>query len=147
MPRNGAALALVPDPAPLPPAQANITQANLEMAIGNAVADAALMVCTAAFGPGGLDRTVRAAAGNMFVRLYELQATNPGLDFNAVARRAGVWTLRDRYGAVLAQCGDEAALDAALAEVISWPLDILAKVTADEQAWQRAREQHGRPCN
>jgi hypothetical protein len=71
--------------------------------------------------------------------MFKLQESTLGeIDFGAVARTEGKRVLRERHGVVLQQhfgaALSEAALDAALDEILSWPLDVLRKVTAFERA-------------
>jgi hypothetical protein len=104
------------------------------------VADAAIAVCT---GIGdwesgsGLSGATRAQAGPLFVELFKLQEATLGkLDFNATARTEGKRVLWERYGAVLTRHYglSEAALGPVLDEIIGWPLDVSAKLTAVERA-------------
>ena len=140
MPNGAHALAILPlDPTILAKAD---TLSEVERRIGDVVADAAIAVC------GGisdwendarLSDATRTRVGDLFVRLFELQETTLGeLNFDATARREGKRTIMLRHGATLQQHYGPAMsaerLDAVLDEIIGWPLDALAKVTACERA-------------
>ena len=110
--------------------------------IGATVADAAIAVCAGISdweADGRLSGTTRVRTGDLFVQLYELQETTLGkLDFNTTARREGKRTIMRRHGAALKQHYGAALsaerLGAVLDEIIGWPLDVLAKLTAVERA-------------
>jgi hypothetical protein len=114
--------------------------AAIERRIGAAVADAVISVCrglvdwTAA---GQLRPSTRARAGDLFVKMYELQeeAALGGIDFAAVARVEGKRVFIARHRAA-GTALEGAALDA-LDEMIEWRLGMLAEVTAAELAYQR----------
>jgi hypothetical protein len=138
---NGATVALPPDLQPIQaPAKADARLAELEQRIGMVVADAALAVCVgrSEWENGGLAPATKTAAGDLFVESFKLQETTLGeLDFDVVAHREGLRNLRMRYGAVLAEhYGDfpASALDRTLNQILSWPLSVLARVTAVERA-------------
>jgi hypothetical protein len=150
---NGAAITLVrPQPAdhaPIKtaqPAAANGTaialpsplRAGDRERIGNLVADAATLVCTGmmdGMAEGRLRPSTRARACDVFVRMYELQEEvgRHGIDFAAVARVEGARVLIARLHAADGLAPDEAALE----EILSWPLSILAEVTTKELEYQR----------
>jgi hypothetical protein len=116
------------------PACAN-AQAEIERRIGELVAGAASVVC-AGLGDweSGIAPATQTQAGDLFVELYRLQQTTLGeIDFAAVACREGKRVLWERHGAVLQKHYGPAALDA-LDEIVTWPLVVLAKVTAVERA-------------
>jgi hypothetical protein len=130
---NGVAVALALDPAAAP-APAKPTE--VEQRIGEAVADAAIMVLAACGdweAQGRIAGDTRARAGGLFVELYKLQEASGAVDFSAVARIEGKRAIMRRHGAALAEHYG-VALDAALDEIISWPLDVLAHITAVERA-------------
>jgi hypothetical protein len=129
---NGAAVALAvvlePPSAPVPPA----AYGKIGDLVGATIVDVAVLLGAAAL-VGGLTTASRESCGDLFVKLYELKTTHPEVDFIAEGKKA----LRQRLGAELAQvAGDnEASIDAALTEIIGWPVDILSKVVATERAW------------
>jgi hypothetical protein len=138
MPNGAAALTVLGLPAvqaaePAVQNVASLTQAEIETAIGEAVADTAAVISESAFIDGGiLTPERRERSGDLFVRLFQLQQSHPAVDFALAGKKA----LRRRLGTKLASCGrDDAELDAALSEVVSWPLGILRKITALERAW------------
>jgi hypothetical protein len=110
-------------------------RAEIERRIGELVADAAGVVC-AGLGDweSGIAPATQTQAGELFVTLFRLQQETLGeIDFAAVARREGKRILWERHGSVLQQHYGPTALDA-LDEIVSWPLVVLAKVTAVERA-------------
>ena len=128
---NGvSALRLVAPESPL--AQSPAAHGGIEASVGETIVDAAVLIGGAALVGGGLTHASREAIGDMFVKLFELKMSHPEIDFAVEGKKA----LRQRLGAELARCGkDETALDAGLAEIVSWPLGILAEVVATEKAW------------
>jgi hypothetical protein len=137
---NGAAVALPPELDP--PTRREAAHAEIIQRIGNVVADAAIAVCAGISDwefDGRLSGATRTRAGDLFVQLFELQEATVGLlDFSAVARAEGKRTIMRRHGAALKQHYGAALsaerLDAVLDEIIGWPLDVLAKLTAVERA-------------
>jgi len=130
---NGvAALASLP-----PPQNAAVSehgrrsQDGIERQVGEAVANAAVLICQVWFVDRELTPESRETVGNLFVRLFELQTANPGIDF----AQAGKKVLRERYGdsLLLAAKRDDATLDRAFDEILDWPLSILRKVTLVER--------------
>jgi hypothetical protein len=107
-------------PATVPP--------EIEQRIGDMVADAAIAVVAGVMdweAQGKLAPATRARAGDLFVRMYELQEEvrlSSGIDFAAVAATGGKRTIMRRYGVVLAEHYGAATLDAALDQMLSWPL-------------------------
>ena len=105
--------------------------------IGEVVANAAIAVSVGVeeFRDGGLTGATRAQVGGLFVQMYQLQQATLGeLDFNATARREGKRVLHQRHGASLRANFSEAALDAALDELVDRPLAVLRQMTAVERA-------------
>jgi hypothetical protein len=103
------------------------------------MADAALAVGAGVLdweANGALSGATRARAGDLFVAMYRLQEGVGEINFKAIARREGVRVLWERHGAALSRhCRlSESALAPTLDEIISWPLDVLAKITATERA-------------
>ena len=142
---NGASVAqkLVPlfTPEPLPQDVGTPTAApaapETERRIGEEIARAAVLICLAAEKRlvGQPTKAITRQAGEIFARLYELQAT-PGIDFVVTATREGRCALRailmqgPPAAAALCKRGD---LDRALDEILAWPLGILARVTEFER--------------
>jgi hypothetical protein len=90
------------------------------------VADAcgAIAMALRAYQDGGLRAETKLHGGDLIAHLYSLrQFTIEYLDFDATAREYGKLALRERY--------DDAS-DAVLDELVSWPLDILAKVVRSQ---------------
>jgi hypothetical protein len=125
-------------PADLPSPIKTAVPTAVEQRIGDMLADAAISVCTGmmdGLAYGHLSPSTRARAGDVFVRMYELQeeVARDGIDFAAVARVEGRRVLIGRLMADDDTMPDGAALD----EILSWPLGILADITAKEAEYQR----------
>ena len=73
---------------------------------------------------GGLRAETKLYGGDLIARLYSLRQYMVGYwDFDAMARTYGKRVLRERY---------DDLTDAALDELVSWPLDLLAKVVRSQ---------------
>jgi hypothetical protein len=74
--------------------------------------------------------------GDLFFKMYELaeEVARDGIDFATVARTQGKRVLIARLLSADGLAPDEAALD----EILSWPLDVLADVTEAERSYQQA---------
>ena len=96
---------------------------SIERHIGETVADA---VCTTSnalteYYDGGLRAQTKERFGDLIARLYSLRQYTAGyLSFNDTAEHYGKIALRERLGSD--------ASEAALHEMISWLLDVLARV-------------------
>jgi hypothetical protein len=139
---NGTAIALPPALDPPAPAKA-IAPGEVEQRIGTAVADAVTAIGAGLMdweAAGSLRDTTRRLAGEHLGRVAMLQLEHASGDnnFAAIARSAGrreLWSrcdagFRAHYGASF----DEAAIDHALDENISWVIEITTKVVRDERA-------------
>jgi hypothetical protein len=116
---------------------------DVERAIGDLVADAAISVCAGFMdwtNGGQLHPSTRTRAGGVFVKLYELQeGTAIGEEeFHTIAKREGKRVLIARLLSADATF-DGAAADAEFDEILSWHLEVLAEVTAKEREYQRTR--------
>ena len=115
----------------LNPAQPHLPSNSLpppamERVIGEVVAAAARAIVRALmeYQNGGARPATTRHGGDLIAQLYALrQATIEQLDFDAMARTYGKRVLREHYADVS---------DAALDELVSWPLDILAKVVRSQ---------------
>jgi hypothetical protein len=88
-------------PAPLPVASALPSALPLEQIIGEATADAAVVLARALheFQTDGLSSGTRGYGGDRIARLFELWQVCAGwIDFYAVARARGACLLKERYG-------------------------------------------------
>ena len=93
---------------------------------GRLVADAcgAIAMALREYQDGGLRAETKLHGGDLIARLYSLRQYMVGYwDFDAMARTYGKRVLRERY--------DDLS-DAALDELVSWPLDLLAKVVRSQ---------------
>jgi len=99
---------------------------SIERVIGDLVADAcgAIAMALREYQDGGLRAETKLHGGDLIARLYSLRQYMVGYwDFDAMAREYGRLALRERYDDVS---------DVALDELVSWPLDILAKVVRSQ---------------
>ena len=99
---------------------------SIERCIGELVADAcgAIAMALREYQDGGLRAKTKLHGGDLIARLYSLRQYMVGYwDFDAMARTYGKRVLRERY--------DDLS-DAALDELVSWPLDLLAKVVRSQ---------------
>jgi hypothetical protein len=142
MANGAAALAVLPLDPSITSACAEVDTRNaVEIAIGEVTAAATVMVCTGLeeWAAGGLTGATRIHAGDLFVKLYQLQeeAALRAIDFDGTARGEGKKTLLQRHGATIRTHLNltELALDGALDELIERPLTVLRRVTACERAW------------
>jgi hypothetical protein len=90
------------------------------------VADAACLLTQALleYRDGELHPATKMLGGYLIASLYELRQYTAGyLPFDEVARHYGKLVLRERHDDVS---------DVALDELVSWPLDILAKVVRSQ---------------
>jgi hypothetical protein len=138
MPNGVHALAILPPDPPAPIRGPDAAPDGVERRIGDLVADAAILVCTGmmdGIAGGRLRPSTRARVGDLFVRMYELQEeTMLGeKEFHTIAKREG----RRELIARLLSADGTVPDDAALGEIIGWPLEILAGVTAKEAEYQR----------
>jgi hypothetical protein len=127
MPNGAHALAVL---ATDPPVKAAVP-GEVERSSGEAMADAAIMICA------GVEDRKRTGRGLASVsRVCMLQLGHFGDDFGSVARAEGRRELYRRYGAALRdRFGaklNAAALDASLSEILDWVLWITDRVVADE---------------
>jgi hypothetical protein len=86
---------------------------------------------------GRLTPATRTLGGECIGRVCELQLAMLGeIDFGTVARQEGKRVLHQRHSAAFRQHYgadlDEAALDAALDEIVGWVISIAERVVADE---------------
>jgi hypothetical protein len=139
---NGAhALRLVSEPpsapshakstAPQPPAAPAVTE--LELEIGALVAQATVQVCLAmeAYKQGRSTLEINGQGAELIAKLYELRQSAPDVDLVAAGKRAlRIILAQNVPAAVLGQYN----LDRELNELLSWPLGVLARVTASERA-------------
>ena len=98
----------------------------IERVIGEVVAAAARAIVRALmeYQNGGAQPATTRHGGDLIAQLYSLRQSTIGyLDFDATARAPGKRVLRESYADVS---------DAALDELVSWPLDILAKVVRSQ---------------
>jgi hypothetical protein len=137
---NGAAVALslVLDP---PPAAAAPTE--IDLAIGQAAASAAVVLAAAMLAHqqnGQLDPATRERGGIALVQLSRMQLNNlDKVDFDAVARQQGMIILRQYLAAANFYQRHEAGADEqALNTIIDGVLEIAGRVVADESAFLQA---------
>jgi hypothetical protein len=126
----GAAVASAPD----------AVSAETMIEIGDLIARAAVLTCLALekYLAGQATYSISLQTGELIARLYFLQQSAPGV-FATIVRREGRRALRATLmqdaaaaAALVAEHGD---LDPALDEILSWPLDVLARVTEAERAF------------
>jgi hypothetical protein len=105
--------------------------------IGEVVAAAACAIAQALreFQNGGLRTETKMHGGDLIAQLYALRQYMVGYwDFDRVARTMGKQVLREGYGELklaLREPHDDLS-EATLDELVSWPLDMLAKVVRSQ---------------
>jgi hypothetical protein len=98
----------------------------IESYIGETVADAVCAISRALmeYCSGGVEAETKESAAELIARLYHLRQYSAAVYFNMsfdnTARDHGKIVLRERFGSD--------ASEAALHEMISWPLDVLARL-------------------
>ena len=131
---NGTAAAhLLLEPEPTAPASTEAFEAALGAAMADAVVafSRSLLVYRAA---GRLDGDTRLLVGEQCARVVMMQLGHPGGDddFVARARVAARHVLHQRHGPVSTRVAT------GVDELVGWTLDVVAKTTAFERAFQRA---------
>jgi hypothetical protein len=103
---------------------------ELEQTIGAAVAAVCAVVAQGLLdfqADGKICAGTRARGGRVLVELYELQQTNPFVDFDSIARQSGKEALRAHLAA---QGNPPKANDVRINLLIGSVLELLAQVTA-----------------
>jgi hypothetical protein len=110
--------------------------ASQEIEIGDLIARAAVLMCQAAekYLAGRATYPTSMQTGELIAQLYFLQQQSPEVFATTVIRegRRAVMAAMAQGAAVVASNGD---MDQAVDEVLSWPLDVLARVTESEKAF------------
>lgn len=128
-------------PTVTPSADPSTPAQEVETAIAEATADIIQVICRSVCeyaSRGAMDPETKAKTGDNFLRWYELQAVIGEREFPALARRQGKAVLRKRYAAIR-QPGDPDFDEKLIDDFLSHAFDILAKVTADEKIFAKAR--------
>jgi hypothetical protein len=134
MPTNSSAVAREAPVNRIIEAPADKPVSELELEIGRMVAQAAILVCAAVeeYREGRSTLAINTQAATLTAKLYELRQAAPDIDL----ARAGKRELRRILGpniGVAEACCRQRSLDEVLETIVSWPLGVLAQVTADEQ--------------
>jgi hypothetical protein len=117
---------------PIEVAEGSATE--LELEIGKLVAQAAFAVCMAVeqCREGKSTIMINTRGAEIIARLYALQSAAPNIDFARAGRCELRRILGQNVGVAEALCR-QFSLDEVLDTIVSWPLGVLAQVTADEQ--------------
>jgi hypothetical protein len=113
---------------------------ELEITIGKTVAQAALSVCMALeqYQEGRSTLATNSRGAELISHLYKLRQSAPNIDFAHAGRCELRRVLGQNIGVAEAFCR-QCSLDEVLNTIVSWPLGVLAQVTADEQARLRSQ--------